>query len=264
MCNRKKQEYLQKFTNKKLINPYHHHHLIILSEDTFKVRRKGASRDNCNQRRIRGTEAGGYPKAGKKSGCWSYDSHQKKKFTHSQTITCSTFPCLWTPQLETTAHFLPNRFLLQTLTTTTNQLSGLYGLLTTPRNKILTRKSWSTQCTASPIVSIQLPRSSAGSLPILTFNFRNCQFTVKRNVFSADFGVPLNLIHFCFLLMVIVLSGNTSILLKPPARLLWGRVTHLESCCMVNMVLPTRLSLLYCWMSAIHSSHWAMISTLFK
>lgn len=31
-----------------------------------------------------------------------------------------------------------------------------------------------------------------------------------------------------------------------------------------DMVLPTRLSLLYCCMSAIHSSHWAMISTLFK
>ena len=55
VCNLKNRDIKKIHQLKKLVNPYHYH-LIILSEDTFKVRRKGASRDDHNQCRIKGTE----------------------------------------------------------------------------------------------------------------------------------------------------------------------------------------------------------------
>lgn len=167
---------------------------------------------------------------------------------------------LWFPPKKKKIHSLPNHHVLhfhsvntqvgnnsslppkQVSITDTNYdnqpaVRGSTVSLTTPRNKILQRKRHrATQCTASPHRLHTTPRSSAGSLPILTFNFRNCQFTVKRNVsFLQTFGVPLNLIHLLFLANGhSSVREHTSILLKPPARLLWGRVTHLESCCMVR------------------------------
>ena len=70
VCNLKNRDIKKIHQLKKLVNPYHYH-LIILSEDTFKVRRKGASRDDHNQCRIKGTEVSKdryLPRQGKKGG----------------------------------------------------------------------------------------------------------------------------------------------------------------------------------------------------